>query len=64
MYKPGIIDYIVVLVLIWGLSRGLTLKFFLRYKWLLDLPDLEIFLSIFDFFNGKKLFFAKMLIFT
>ena len=33
---------------------GLTLRIFLRSKWLLDLPDLEIFLSIFDFFNGKK----------
>ena len=29
---------------IWG---GLTLRIFLRSKWLLDLPDL-------DFFNGKK----------
>ena len=33
---------------------GLTLRIFLRSKWLLDLPDLEIFLSILDFFNGKK----------
>ena len=33
---------------------GLTLRIILRSKWLLDLPDLEIFLSIFDFFNGKK----------
>ena len=36
------------------MAGGLTLKIFLRSKRLLDLPDLEIFLSILDFFNGKK----------
>ena len=45
------------------MGGGLTLRIFLRSKWLLDLPDLEIFLSIFDFFNGK-IFFAKKLIFA
>jgi len=33
---------------------GLTLKIYLRSKWLLDLPDLGIFLSILDFLNGKN----------
>ena len=41
------------------MGGGLILRIFLRSKWLLDLPDLEIFLSIMDFFNGKKSFFAK-----
>ena len=36
----------------WG--GGLTLRIFLTSEWLLDLPDLEIFLSILNFFNGKK----------
>ena len=46
------------------MGGGLTLRIFLRSQWLLDLPDLEFFLSILDFFNGKKYFFAKMLIFA
>ena len=33
---------------------SLTFKIFLRSKWQLELPDLEIFLSILDFFNRKK----------
>ena len=41
---------------------GLTLEIFLRSKWLLGLPDLENFLSILAFFNGKKYFLPKCLI--
>ena len=40
---------------------GLTIRKFLRSKWQPDLTDLE---SIFDFFNGKKYVFAKMIIFA
>ena len=37
-----------------NLGVGLVLRIFLRSKWLLDLPNLDIFLSILNFFNGKK----------
>ena len=40
---------------------GLTLRIFLRSKWLLDLPDLGIFLGILDFFNGKNNILPKCL---
>ena len=36
------------------MGGGLTLRIFLRTKRLLDLPDLEIFKSIFVFFNGEN----------
>ena len=40
---------------------GLTLKIFLEFKWILDQTDLEIFLSILDFFNRKNDFWPKCL---
>ena len=46
-------------LIFFNIGGGQTFRIFLRSKWLLDLPDLEI---IMDFFNGKKYFFAKMLI--
>ena len=46
--------------LFFSYGRGsLKLRIFLRSKWLLDLPDLEMFLSILDFFNGKKIIFCQ-----
>ena len=51
-------------LIFFNIGGGQTFRIFLRSKWLLDLldlPDLEI---IMDFFNGKKYFFAKMLIFA
>ena len=43
------------------MGGGLTLRIFLRSKRLLDLPDLEILLSILDFFNGKNNLLPKCL---
>ena len=40
---------------------GMTLKIFLKFKWILDQTYLEIFLSILDIFKRKNNFWPKCL---
>ena len=36
-----------------------NIRIYLRSKWLLELPDLEIFLSTLDFFQREKIIFCQ-----
>ena len=42
-----------------NMGGSLMLRIFLRSKWLLELPDLEIFLSTLDFFQREKIIFCQ-----
>ena len=46
-------------LILFHIGGGLSLRIFLRSKWLLDLPDLEIFLSIFGLFQREKIIFCQ-----